>query len=60
MIQKQYISDEAAFESLSREWPLQTEKPPDYPCIAVWTWYHGVKDWVQVMYVYPDDFINIT
>lgn len=60
MIEKFYLPDEDAFKSLSRDWPLQTPKPPAYPCIIVWTWYHGVSDWVQVVYIFPDDFINIT
>lgn len=59
MIQKQYIADEAEFKRISRDWPLQTPKPPLYPCIAVWTWYHGIADWVQVEYVYPSDFVDI-
>lgn len=60
MIQKHYLADEAAFKRISSDWPAGTPEPPEYPCIAVWGWYNGFsRDWVQVEYVFADDFVDI-
>lgn len=60
MLQKNYLPDRPAFEQISRDWPPGTPEPPYYPCVAVWCWYHGQREWVAVEYVYPDDFKDET
>ena len=56
-MQKHYLKDKAAFESLSREWPVNTPTPPAYPCFVVWHIFAGVIDWwVVVEYVLEEDF----
>lgn len=56
-MQKHYLENRAAFDSLSREWPASTPEPPGYPCFVVWQIFDGLTDWwVEVEYVMEEDF----